>query len=122
MRGCEINWCKPQAAVAIDLGEDSAHRHYDERTDIRIDPIADQHLADAADHRLHQHARDAGAMHCYIRSNTVTARHQGGAIRDVEHDTAGIALVREVGGEGLDDDRIAEGQGGSCGEISIERE
>ena len=64
VRGRQIDRREAQRAVAIDLREDAAGRHHDERAGLAVDAIADQRLADARSHRRDQHAvrRDAGAL------------------------------------------------------------
>ena len=61
-------------------------------------------------------------MRCDIVADAAASGDQRGAIRDVEHDATGIALVRELGRERLDGNRIREGQIRSGGEIGVERE
>ena len=58
----EIDRREPQAAVAVDFGKDAAGRQHHQRADVGIDAVADQHLAQARHHRLHQHALDIGRL------------------------------------------------------------
>src|SRR5205085_7466922 len=56
LRDGEVDRRQAEAAVTIDFGEDAAGSHYHQRPDIGVDTIADQNLAEAGHHWLHQHA------------------------------------------------------------------
>src|SRR5579872_6426430 len=84
--------------IAVDLCKRAAHADRDHGSGLRVEAIADQHLADPALHRLYEHARDRGVW--------VTASGRGdeaagtvpeiGRGRDIQRDAAGIGLVRDV--------------------------
>ena len=43
-------------------------------------------------------------------------------VADIQHDAADIGLVRDLGGQHLDRDRIGKGQGGRLLDVGIERD
>ena len=96
---CE--WSDAEGGIADQLGEDAAGAEGDQWAEDGVLDEAGEELGAASDHRLNDHRR----------ADPVGRFPDGGGVAEVERDSAALALV-DAGGGGLDDDGVAEGDGG----------
>ena len=110
MRSGEIDRRTAQRHVAIDLGQHATRPERDDGANQRIAPIADDRLANTLGHGLGNEPGDGAAV---PRGHIGGGGGQSSGIGDVEHDQAGLGLVRDRRRNRLERHGVSERRRGS---------
>ena len=106
-----VDGAQAEAHIAEHLDEDPPETHHHHRAELRIADRADYDFKTGRCHLLDEVALDPCVGDGGPASHLADRLRDRGAVREPDHDPAGVALVEDVGGDDLRHERAVEAGG-----------